>query len=113
MGNKVETGFEITITEKAQRQFLKIMSDSSIPQAYALRISLEGSKSSGFTYRLGFDSHSKATYTVITYPKLKLLIDQENISYLSGTTIDYNEEGCCGGFVFNNPHIVNKCDCHN
>lgn len=113
MSNKVETGFEITITEKALKQFLQIMSDNSIPEGYALRINLEGNKNSGFTYRLGFDSKSTPSDTVIAYPGLNLFLDPESLSYLSGTVIDYNEEGCCGGFVFNNPNAVNKCSCHN
>lgn len=112
MNSKVETGFEIKITESAIKQFLKIMTENNIPENHSLRITMVGDKHSGVTYQLGFDSQSKDTDTVISYPELKLLIDSESIPSLTGTLIDFNEEGCCGGFVFNNPNIANKCSCH-
>lgn len=113
MDKKVETGFEIRITEKAIGQILSLMRDNEIPAEFALRITVSGSKHEGFSYRLGFDSQPKDSDTVITYPELKLFIDSESLPCLSGTEIDYNEDGCCGGFVFANPNALNKCSCHN
>lgn len=112
MSNKVETGFEIKITDSAVKQFLQIIKDNGIPENYALRITLIGDKHSGISYQLGFDSQSRDTDIVITYPELKFLIDSESSPLLNGTIIDFNEEGCCGGFVFNNPNAANKCGCN-
>ena len=112
MNNKVETGFEIKITDNAVRQFLQIMNDNGITEDYALRITVIGNKHSGVTYQLGFDSQSKDTDTVITYPEIKFLIDSESTPLLTGTLIDFKEDGCCGGFVFDNPNVANKCGCH-
>ncbi len=112
MNNNVETGFEIKITDSAVKQFLQIMKDNGIPEDYALRITLSGNKHSGISYQIGFDSQLKDTDTVITYPELKFLFDSESLPTLTGTLIDFKEDGCCGGFVFNNPNAVNKCGCH-
>lgn len=112
MNNKFEPGFEIIITDKAVKQFKQIKKDNGISDEHALRITVVGNKQSGFTYQLGFDSQPKDTDAVITYPELKFLIDSESIPLLSGSLIDFNDEGCCGGFVFNNPNVNNKCSCH-
>jgi len=103
----------INISGKAIEQFLKIMADNGIGENYFLRISVEGNKHSGISYPLGFDSHPKDSDIIITLSELKLLIDSNSAPLLEGCSIDYNEEGCCGGFVFNNPNAVNKCGCRN
>jgi iron-sulfur cluster assembly protein len=107
------TNLTLDISDKAVRQFQNIMNDNGIPEGYSLRITVEGSKNEGITYRLGFDSIPKDTDILIIQSGLNILIDPDSAPLLNGTSIDFNEEGCCGGFVFNNPNAQNKCGCHN
>jgi len=107
------TNLNLDISNKAVRQFQNIMNDNGIPEGYSLRITVDGSKHEGITYQIGFDSLSKDTDISITLSGLNILIDPESAPLINGTSIDFNEEGCCGSFVFNNPNAQNKCGCHN
>ncbi len=108
-----ETNLNLSISEKAIRQFQNIMKSNGIPEGYSLRITVDGGKHEGITYRFGFDSSIKDSDILITKSGLNILIDPECAPLLTGTSIDFNEEGCCGGFVFNNPNAQNTCGCQN
>lgn len=108
-----KSDLSINISNKAIRQFQNIMNENGIPEGYSLRITVEGDKHSGISYRLGFDSTPKDSDILIAFTGLNIVVDPESASLLPGTTIDFDEEGCCGGFVFNNPNAQNKCSCNN
>ncbi len=112
MNYKVETGFLLQVTEKALSRFLALRNDNGLSGDYSLRITVVGNKHAGITYRLGFDSKIKESDILIPYPELNIIVDPESQSTLSGTLIDYNDEGASGSFVFNNPNTANKCSCH-
>lgn len=106
-------GSLLSVSDSALNRFLKIMRDNSIPDGYSLRITVEGDKLSGITYKLGFDSSPKDSDISIPLSGLTILIDPESAPVINGTFIDFKEEGCCGGFVFHNPNSADKCGCHN
>lgn len=113
MDNNLNSEHNITISAAAAAQFLDIMKANNIPEDYSLRIDVIGSKHEGFSYQLGFDNNIKDDDTVIESEGLKFLISSESIPSLKDTSIDFKEDSCCGGFIFNNPNAANSCDCHN
>lgn len=104
---------EITLTQKAAEQVLKIKSENNIPAEHGLRVGVKGGGCSGLTYVLGFDSQSKPTDKVFEMHGVKVFIDPKSLFFLSGTELDY-QDGLNGkGFVFNNPNATRTCGCGN
>ena len=50
---------EITITEKAKNEILRIMKSNNIPENFGLRVGVKGGGCSGLTYTLNFDENIK------------------------------------------------------
>lgn len=111
--NSNNDSLTLTVTESALSRFIKIMRDNSIEEGYSLRITVEGSVKAGITYRFGFDSALNEKDISIPLSGLNILVDPESAPLLNGSTIDFKEEGCCGGFVIDNPNTVHNCSCHN
>lgn len=104
---------EITLTEKAAAQVLKIKLENNIPAEHGLRVGVKGGGCSGLTYVLGFDSQSKPTDKIFEMHGIKVFIDPKSLFFLSGTELDY-QDGLNGkGFVFNNPNAARTCGCGN
>ncbi len=102
---------EITVTEKAIKQILKIREENDIPVDYGLRIGVKGGGCSGLTYDMGFDGEHKDGDTVLSFDDLKLYVDGKSLFYLSGTQLDFSDGLNGKGFVFNNPNATKTCGC--
>ncbi len=102
---------EITLTERAAKQVLKIREENGIPEAHALRVGVKGGGCSGLSYVLGFDGDAKPNDVVLAQHGVTVRVDAKSMFFLSGTQLDY-EDGLNGkGFVFNNPKATRTCGC--
>ncbi len=109
--HQAETKEEITLTERAARQVVKIRADNNIPETHALRVGVKGGGCSGLSYVLGFDGETKASDVVLEQHGVTIRIDPKSLFFISGTQLDY-EDGLNGkGFVFNNPKATRTCGC--
>lgn len=102
---------EITITEKAKKEILRIMQANSIPENYGLRVGVKGGGCSGLTYTLNFDGDKRDGDTIIEAESVKLFIDGKSLFYLMGTELDFSDGLNGKGFVFNNPNAAKTCGC--
>lgn len=102
---------EITVTEKAKNEILRIMQSNNIPENYGLRIGVKGGGCSGLTYTLNFDGEEKPGDTIIESENVKLYIDGKSLFYLMGTQLDFSDGLNGRGFVFNNPNAAKTCGC--
>ena len=109
--SEVQNVTEISLTEKAQKEIKRIMSENQVPTNFGLRVGVKGGGCSGFTYTLGFDGEIKEGDTVIEFDELKLFIDGKSLFYLSGTELDFSDGLNGKGFVFNNPNATKTCGC--
>ncbi len=102
---------EITLTERAARQVLKIRTENNIPVTHALRVGVKGGGCSGLSYVLGFDGEVKPNDVVFEQHGVTIRIDPKSLFFISGTRLDF-EDGLNGkGFVFNNPKATRTCGC--
>jgi iron-sulfur cluster assembly protein len=85
--SEVKNAEEILLTEKAEKEISRIMSENKVPDGYGLRVGVKGGGCSGFTYSLGFDSEIKEGDTVITSGEVKLFVDGKSLFYLNGTEL--------------------------
>ena len=102
---------EISLTEKARAEVLKIMQANNIPETYGLRVGVKGGGCSGLSYSLGFDKEAREGDKVIDKEGVHLFVDPKSLFYLSGTQLDYTDGLNGRGFVFNNPNASRSCGC--
>ena len=109
--SEVNIKSEITITEKAKDEILRIMQANNVPANYGLRVGVKGGGCSGLTYTLNFDENEKPGDTIIESENLKLFIDGKSLFYLMGTELDFTDGLNGKGFIFNNPNATKTCGC--
>lgn len=109
--DKTISSQEISITEKAISQILKIKEENDIPDSHGLRVGVKGGGCSGMTYQMGFEGDISEADTVIDFEKIKLIVDGKSLFYLSGTILDFSDGLNGKGFVFNNPNATKTCGC--
>ena len=102
---------EITITEKAKKEILRIMQNNNIPETYGLRVGVKGGGCSGLTYTLNFDGDKRDGDTIIEGDNVRLFIDGKSLFYLMGTELDFSDGLNGKGFIFNNPNAAKTCGC--
>ena len=101
----------ITITDKGAekvREFLDAQ-DADVSLA-GLRVGVRGGGCSGFQYQLAFDEQREGDLVFESHG-LKLLVDNESLQFVSGSTIDYEDSLQGAGFKVDNPNVVAACGC--
>src|ERR1700710_1397657 len=99
----------IAFTEKGADKVHEFLAgqDAATPSA-GLRVGVRGGGCSGFQYQLAFDEQRDSD-VVFESHGLKLLVDQESLQFVRGSTIDYEESLQGAGFKVNNPNVVAAC----
>jgi iron-sulfur cluster assembly protein len=101
----------ITISDKGAEkvhEFLASQQDGVTMEG--LRVGVRGGGCSGFQYQLAFDERRDGD-VVFESHGLKLLVDNESLPFVSGSTIDYEESLQGAGFKVSNPNVVAACGC--
>ena len=75
-----------------------------------LRVGVRGGGCSGFQYQLAFDEQKDGD-AIFEHSGLRLLVDNQSLPYVDGSTIDYVESLQGAGFQVNNPNVVAACGC--
>jgi Fe/S biogenesis protein NfuA len=93
------------ISETARAKILEVMSEQENP-IYALRVAIGGRGPQGFMYQLGFvsEENHKEEDTLIDIDGINVLIDEESLPNLSGSTMNYEEDEYQSGFTIDNPN---------
>jgi len=111
--NETQLATEITVTDKASNEIVRIMKENKIADSFGLRVGVKGGGCSGLSYSLGFDSEPRDGDSVIESKGVKLFVDGKSLFYLSGTELDFSDGLNGRGFVFNNPNAAKTCGCGN
>ena len=94
----------ITITENAVKEIDMGLAENAEPY---LRISIQGGGCSGFNYVFDFEQAKEED----DFELGKVLIDSMSMQYLSGATLDYQEDDMGSQFVIKNPNAQTTCGC--
>lgn len=100
----------ITVTDSAVKQLQALVHDEATGNQTGLRIFVEKGGCAGMQYGMKLDSPQDSDY-VVEREGAEVMLDRESLSYLDGSTIDY-EDGLTGsGFRIVNPKAVRSCGC--
>ena len=91
------------------RELLEAEGDESL----ALRLGARPGGCSGYRYDMYFDSGVAETDEVVDAGTFKVVIDQESVERLMGSTVDFRDGGIEGsGFAIDNPNETgHSCTC--
>jgi iron-sulfur cluster assembly protein len=102
---------EITITADAAREIQKVREANQIPDSHALRIGVKSGGCCGISYLLAFDEKADETDSVFHTEGIKILVDQQSLTQLSGAILRFVEGPQGKGFKFDNPNAEGSCSC--
>jgi iron-sulfur cluster assembly protein len=101
----------ITLSDKGAEKVHEFLSSQGTDVTMAgLRVGVRGGGCSGFQYQLAFDEQ-RDDDVVFESHGLKLLVDNESLPFVGGSTIDYEESLQGAGFKVTNPNVVAACGC--
>ena len=108
----------IRLREAAANAIRKVVAEESQKRPFAvdkvkLRVGVRGGGCSGFSYTLDLTEEAKSeSDEEIESHGIRILVDNKSLLYLSGTEIDYRDDGMMQqGFVFKNPNATSTCGC--
>jgi iron-sulfur cluster assembly protein len=111
MGDAILWKAMISITDKGAEKVHEFLEAQQADVNLAgLRVGVRGGGCSGFQYQLAFDERRDSD-VVFESHGLKLLVDNESLQFVEGSTIDYEESLQGAGFKVENPNVVAACGC--
>lgn len=103
----------IEITEIAISKTKELIKKENKDQSYGLRIGITEGGCAGFSYNFSFENKKRDDDKLIEKKGLKIFIDKEAMSKLSGSTIDFVDTLHGSGFKVKNPNAHTSCGCGN
>src|SRR2546428_9746689 len=101
----------VELSEAAVKQVKELKHGQNLPETVFLRMGVKGGGCSGLSYLLEFDSERGPHDKEFEIDGIKVVCDKKSYLYLSGTTLDYVQQGLTGGFTFVNPQAKSTCGC--
>ena len=99
----------IELTENAvnhDRKFIKKENGAEY-----LRLAVKPTGCSGFMYEVTTTGEKIANDCRFDSGGITILVDDQSLKYLTGSKIDFTEEGLNKGFKFDNPNVAATCGC--
>lgn len=76
-----------------------------------LRVGVKTTGCSGFAYVVDIADQVAPDDRVFESHGVKVIVNDDNLAFLDGTTIDFAREGLNEGFVYDNPNVKSLCGC--
>ena len=99
----------VTLTDIAAKKVGEFLSTQEQAEA-GLRVAVKGGGCSGFQYQLALDE-ARDGDQVFDHEGIRILVDEQSLRYVDGSTVDYTESLMGAGFQVNNPNVVAACGC--
>ena len=83
-------------------------------ESLALRMAVRPGGCSGFSYEMFFDSDRTDSDIVEEFGDgVKVVVDNQSVEMLRGSTLDYKDGLMGAGFAINTPNVTRSCGCGN
>lgn len=99
----------ITLTPAALNRVQQFHASQS--DVVGLRFGVKKTGCSGFSYIIDVAKEISANDVVFETDGVKVIVDQQSLSVVDGTEIDFQKTGLNTHFVFNNPNVTGACGC--
>ena len=101
----------ITLSDKGAEKVQEFLaSQSAVAETAGLRVGVRGGGCSGFQYALAFDEQRDGDM-VFEDKGIRLLVDNQSLPYVEGSTIDFVDGLQGAGFKVDNPNVIAACGC--
>ncbi len=101
----------ITFTDLGARKVHEFLSAQDTDTSSAgLRLGVRGGGCSGFQYQLALDE-ARDGDQIFEHEGIRIMVDEQSLRYVDGSTVDYTESLMGAGFQVNNPNVVAACGC--
>lgn len=101
----------LALSEAAVKQVKRLKEGQNLGDEVFLRMGVKGGGCSGMSYLLEFDSEKGPHDKEFEIDGVRVVCDRKSYLYLTGTTLDYVQQGLTGGFTFVNPNAKSSCGC--
>lgn len=101
----------VSLTDMAVKQVKELKQAQKLGDTVFLRMGVKGGGCSGMSYSLEFDTEMTPHDREFEVDGIKVVVDKKSYLYLTGTTLDYVQQGLTGGFTFVNPNAKSSCGC--
>ena len=101
----------LQVSDAAIKQVKELKRAQNLPDTVFLRMGVKGGGCSGMSYALEFDTELGPHDKEFEIDGIKVVCDKKSYIYLTGTTLDYVQQGLTGGFTFVNPNAKSSCGC--
>lgn len=99
----------LEFTDAATKKLLEVLEEQDAEGQY-LRIAVITEAHGGVDYQFGLEESPQESDKIIE-GTVKVLIDDESVPLLEGSSIDYVEGFERSGFVISNPNFASGCAC--
>ena len=101
----------VNLTDSGAEKVREFLSTQGLDESSAgLRVGVRGGGCSGFQYQLAFDEQRDGD-VIFEHGGLRLLVDNQSLPYVDGSSIDYVDSLQGAGFQVINPNVVAACGC--
>jgi iron-sulfur cluster assembly protein len=101
----------LALSEEATKQVKALKEAQHLGDNVFLRMGVKGGGCSGMSYSLEFDTEITPHDREFEIDGIKVVCDKKSYIYLTGTVLDYVQQGLTGGFTFVNPNAKSSCGC--
>ncbi len=103
----------VTLTEGAIEKVGELIASEG-DENLVLRMAVRPGGCSGFSYDMFFTDEVDDTDIVESFGEtVRVVVDDQSINHLRGSTLDYQDGLMGAGFAINNPNVTRSCGCGN
>ena len=100
---------ELNFSDRAIEHFIKSLDKRG--NGLGIQIGVRKAGCSGYEYFFDFVDEIKLDHKVFEKNNCKIFVDEQSLSFLKGTLVDYSEDGLNKGIKFENPNAKAVCGC--
>lgn len=98
----------IQLTDSAAQRVKQFLEKE---KGVALRLGVRKTGCSGWAYAVSIASEFSNNDQVFEDKGIKIVVDNESLPFLNGSSIDFTQSGLNRTFQFNNPNATDECGC--